>query len=197
MYSKILNPNTNKFVNLNSKLGKKILKTYLFILKGGVIQRLLYPWLSSKDSDGNDMFYYVANVNVNVFEENPSDFDYKLTLEHPGFEPSNSNRIVKPTYNEDAYREFWKFIESKHIETGISKNLLVIMIENDLTKELAQEKMVQDIIKTIFLENGDTLENNGQTIEDVHMALKMYNWDYDEILKKYSENKKFKVFMPL
>ena len=48
MYQKIVNPVTNRFVNLNSKLGKKILKTYLLTLKGGVLQRLLYPWLSSK-----------------------------------------------------------------------------------------------------------------------------------------------------
>jgi len=35
MYSKIINPETNRKVSINSKLGRKILTTYLSILKGG------------------------------------------------------------------------------------------------------------------------------------------------------------------
>ena len=39
MYKYIINPKTNKKVNINSKLGRKILNNYLFTLtlKGGVI----------------------------------------------------------------------------------------------------------------------------------------------------------------
>ena len=33
MYSKIVNPKTNRKVNINSKLGKNILKNYYSILK--------------------------------------------------------------------------------------------------------------------------------------------------------------------
>ena len=39
MYSKIINPETNRKVSINSKLGKKILTNYLSILKGGASTR--------------------------------------------------------------------------------------------------------------------------------------------------------------
>ena len=38
MYTKIINPETNRKVSINSKLGRKILTNYLSILKGGVNQ---------------------------------------------------------------------------------------------------------------------------------------------------------------
>ena len=47
MYSKIINPETNRKVSINSKLGRKILTNYWSILKGGastrsrVVDRLL------------------------------------------------------------------------------------------------------------------------------------------------------------
>ena len=35
MYKKITNPLTGRNVNLNSRLGKKIIRNYLFVLYGG------------------------------------------------------------------------------------------------------------------------------------------------------------------
>ena len=35
MYSKIVNPKTGRKVNVNSVFGKKILRKYLAVLKGG------------------------------------------------------------------------------------------------------------------------------------------------------------------
>ena len=35
MYSKIVNPSTGRKVNISSRLGRKILKNYLQVLKGG------------------------------------------------------------------------------------------------------------------------------------------------------------------
>ena len=34
MYNKIVNPNTGRKVNINSRLGKKIIKNYLILLGG-------------------------------------------------------------------------------------------------------------------------------------------------------------------
>ena len=35
MYSKIVNPKTNKNVDIHSLLGKKIIRNYLMVLNGG------------------------------------------------------------------------------------------------------------------------------------------------------------------
>ena len=37
MYSKIVNPKTGRKVNINGGIGKKVLKNYLYFLKGGEI----------------------------------------------------------------------------------------------------------------------------------------------------------------
>ena len=67
MYSKIVNPLTNKYVNINSNLGKDILKKYRYVsnLQGGVNKILTYEptnkydWVKNMPLDGKKSPHYI------------------------------------------------------------------------------------------------------------------------------------------
>ena len=63
MYNKIINPQTNKSVNINSVVGKSILKKYLHILLGG--SRSLIPIQRTKPKPPNDRKFMMDAVKHN------------------------------------------------------------------------------------------------------------------------------------
>lgn len=91
MYKYIINPKTNKKVNIDSKLGKKILNNYLFIfrLKGGVI-------------DGKYKFYVGQQVIINL-----------LNSIHLGIIKS-INPLKAFVYNEESKKENFREIIIKN-----------------------------------------------------------------------------------
>ena len=57
MYNRIINPKTNRKVNINSKLGKYILKKYLFFINGGATNE------NTGATNENTEYKYIANSN--------------------------------------------------------------------------------------------------------------------------------------
>lgn len=77
MYSKIINPITNKKININSKIGKKILKNYIKLYIGGaeanvskkertfiIFAHARFPKKSEVNDRNNSFFNIPSNVNL-------------------------------------------------------------------------------------------------------------------------------------
>merc|ERR1712072_1293369 len=96
-YNKIVNPETNRKVNISSSLGKKILKKYLLVLKGGS------PKLGPHDGHENAFLWtppYSSELEEPaLFERNDNlvniDNSYKL------FYPNPTGRVWNTSMGED------------------------------------------------------------------------------------------------
>ena len=69
MYSKITNPLTGRKVNINSKLGKKVLKNYLLQLKGGsnTDEDMVYIKSINGYINKNDIFNPETDIEINNY----------------------------------------------------------------------------------------------------------------------------------
>ena len=124
-YNKIYNPETNRFVNINGNIGKKIIKKYLLILEGGNLESKITftmyhaPWcgfcIEAKphfeklmkeniNINGNKIHFIEVNADLN-----PDLIEKELIKGFPTFILDNNDKKI--TYNgKRDYTSFKRFL---------------------------------------------------------------------------------------
>jgi len=134
MYKYIINPKTNKKVNINTKLGRKIINNYLFILtlKGGVI-------------DGKYKFQIGQQVIINLLNSNHSDIGIIKSI----------NPVKAFLFNEEAKKENFREIITKNTNQGYITNIVKFYVPENyiIYKNLYEKNLYEKKWKNIFYKN--------------------------------------------
>ena len=88
MYSKIINPETNRKISINSKLGRKILTNYLSILKGGA---------STRSRDGETFKIWQYNILAREYTK------YNSKFHSPGSVGTEDKPLEDPNLTKERY----------------------------------------------------------------------------------------------
>ena len=105
MYSKIINPETNRKVSINSKLGRKILTNYLSILKGGA---------STRSRETFKIWQY--NILAREYTKYNSKFHSPPPPKEDGGIPSASGPLPKPLEAPDLTNKRYTMATDKILE---------------------------------------------------------------------------------
>lgn len=138
MYNYIKNPINNKKVIVNSKLGKKILKNYLYIFRGGLgtASRTGSDMESIKsDSDGTHDMSFDTDIPMILDKQGPptDTSPENFTYTFPSSNPS-SNISIKCFVHSESTKKFLQLIDTYLTEQNITDNLTqlfqVVLIKN-------------------------------------------------------------------
>ena len=167
MYNKIVNPITGRKININSKLGKKILSNYYFHLLSGGFPK--------------------ENEEKKPLLEEEIHTDSEIDLDDVMLEEKSESDI-----EEDIEEKPESDIEEDIEE--IPETIIEIMEYNKCTRDVAENLLVKDITKnvTFFLDKsydkGYLDPDYNQSKEKIKEQLKKHNWDLEKLINIYEDN---------
>ena len=133
MYKYIINPKTNKKVNINTKLGIKIINNYLFIitLKGGVI-------------DGKYKFQIGQQVIINLLNSNHSNIGIIKSI----------NPVKAFLFNEEARKKKFREIIKNNTDLPYITDIVKFYVPKNyiIYKNLYEKNLYEKNGKIFFTE---------------------------------------------
>ena len=167
MYNKIVNPITGRKININSKLGKKILSNYYFHLLSGGFPK--------------------ENEEKKPLLEEEIHTDSEIDLDDVMLEEKSESDI-----EEDIEEKPESDIEEDIEE--IPETIIEIMEYNKCTRERAENLLVDDLIEnvTLFVDKrynkGYLDPDYNQSKKKIKDQLKKHNWNFGELTHIYEHN---------
>ena len=173
MWNKILNPKTGRFVKVNGAIGKKILKKYIMMLRGGTstdtngLTDLLDKYPEFLRKPNNDLIDSL----IHAFKTYDDDFDVSAEI-------TELNDVINPTNNDKNLRNILmqndEFIHdlkfNKELEIGEVSDLTIqkTTLEEKINKEETLQN--QELSKL-----NNKIENHEDQIETIQSNIDKIN----------------------